>query len=159
MDKQFSYRLPRICAKCAAREGTQEYQITSEKTSYYVVARRTRTFKFKVMVCEMCIEALNELKKRRTRIIGVAVLIGAAAGIAVALINGGSPDNVQNGATMLAILGALVGFLAGYFVSSIKVGDELNLGKYDGKYFEFSNAEYHRQFAALNPLITKARKT
>ncbi len=159
MTKQFGYKLPNICAKCGERKGSLPYPISSAQTTHYVVASKTKTFKFEVMVCDECMQLLKKLDKRANLIYAVTILIGIAAGITIVLVNGGGPQNIKDGLIPVSIIGAFLGLMVGLIVNQFAVEKKIDLGFYDGRLFHFTNDEFHRQFAALNPLITKIRKS
>jgi hypothetical protein len=140
-----SYQLPNICCRCAQRQGTSFWTIIVSKLAginHYMVALGIKRvgYTLHVPVCEECFERLSWVEKRNKRVNYLLIALSLTLRIYILF---------QTHILLTSILVSLLFY--GIFSLLLKSREAGKLGGYTGQYFWFSQWEFFKQFAQLNP--------
>lgn len=153
---RFSERLPSvpfdcpsICAKCGERQGKHPWVVRSNYERLFLfVYNSHKVISFQVPVCDECKTKLERLQKGWY----VAFMVSGFSVLASLCLLILFPENylVWLGLFVLALLGAFVTMWIRGFYAQGK-----DIGSYNGKCFKFKNERFERQFAVLNPDLSR----
>ena len=141
------YELPNICCRCAEKPGTSFWTIIISKLSginYFIVAlgfKRTG-YSLQVPVCEECFERLSWREKRNKRVNYLFIALSFIIRVYILF---------QTHVLLTSMLVSLLFY--GFFILLLKSRETGKLGGYTGRYFWFSQWEFFKQFAQLNPRL------
>jgi hypothetical protein len=144
-----AFQLPKICCRCGERLGVKMRQInTSHVTGFehYVVAfsvKRT-LYSFSVPVCDDCFDELEQSDKvvKAIRILVSLLVTGWFLYIFISL-----------GYIVSGVILSIAIYFIFYLALIRRPISGRKLGDFSGEYFWFSNKEFFKQFAELNPQL------
>src|SRR5688500_5282432 len=141
------FQFPNICCRCAQKQGTSLWTIIGSRLSginSFIVALGVKPagYSLQVPVCEDCFDRLSWLEKRNRRV--NYLLIALAFIIRVYIL-------LQTHVLLISVLVSLLFYSV--FSLLLKSREPRKLGGYTGQYFWFSEGEFFKQFAQLNPTL------
>ena len=152
------YKLPTICAGCAAERGTKVLAVKTRSvginpltiiTMIIGVAIFNRTSQtFTVQVCDACLQKYQQRDDLRKQIAIGGFIFGIVGILVWAILTGAKQSDAVAVWVMLLILGGIV-------IMIVHAVLKMAPGSYDWTYFKFKNETYHREFAKLNPELIR----
>jgi hypothetical protein len=141
------YVLPKICCRCGENQAYQTRSITtshSEITGYYVVAMTTRRtgYSFEVPICDDCCEKLDRsdwITKASRLLFSILFSLGFLYWFSV------------SGYLFVGLLVSIMVYAVIHITYNNRPITRRKLGGFTGKYFYFSNMQFFKEFATLNP--------
>ena len=168
----FPYKSPELCSRCGSPEVAAIWKVAQKTDKFNLWAFLTSWFglniprfassTFDVPVCNKCGDQLVQIHKITKWItISLAGLLGLISGL-VFLVKGVSANNLLAGLFILILItlfSAMIGAFGG-IIFGLAIQDALNyeFSSYDGQYYQFKNKKFRREFALLNPTLTKQKK-
>lgn len=159
------YRLPNLCANCAAKPAEVKWRILQldqsnfgvrpSLTTRVKVVYDTTDLSFTVGVCKACEKELKqeEVIKWSVRGIGCTSILLGAFGFG-AVISGSAPKGIPYIVYVVALAG---GFIFLLLAMLLVVKRDLGKRSRDGKKFSFRNKKYEAAFAQLNPTLVSRK--
>jgi hypothetical protein len=140
------FKLPNRCARCGSYDANQKWITSTTKSEY----GRLATYRFTLPLCADCTAILIKRHQMGTKVmIGTALVVG---GVFILAILASSSEPTDN--TKLLVLIPLALLLLGLFIA-IRFLTYDRLMTFDGRYFNFTNKEFLKDFADLNPNLVK----
>jgi hypothetical protein len=142
-----TYQLPELCCRCAQKQGASLWTIMGSSLpgiNYLrLIMRIERTgYCLHVPVCEECFERLTWLTVRNKRLNYLLFALSFLVRIYILL---------QTHILLISVLVSLLFYCI--FSLLLKSREASQLGRYRGQYFWFSQSEFFKQFAQLNPTL------
>jgi hypothetical protein len=149
MQNKTPYQLPKICCHCGEKQGVAMRQINDSSVTgfgYYGIAVSVKrlNYSFFVPVCDECSEELAA-SDRKIKMIRTVISLLITGCFMYAFIFAGY---IVSGLILSVAI-----FVILYLVLIIRPISGRNLGSFSGGHFWFSNREFFRQFAELNPQL------
>ncbi len=166
------FKLPTRCARCGSLDVATTWKVrqkTVETSAWSYITLwlgfyifHNETLAFDVPICRACHEKLEKIRKiTRGILISLAVLFGLVFGSVywVQAVRGNALLAGIATLLLIAVIGALFGgFIGAVCKLVINEGTNYEFCGYDGKYFQFKNKLFRREFALLNPGLIKLKK-
>jgi hypothetical protein len=139
--------LPQICCRCAQKPGTSIWTIVGSRfpgINFVMVALGVKQagYPLQVPVCKDCFEILRWLEIRNRRVNYLLITLSFLLRVYILL---------QTHILLMSVLVSLLFY--GVFSLLLKSREPRKLGGCAGPYFWFSEGEFFKQFAQLNPTL------
>ena len=140
---QPEYKLPHMCARCAADNPTDTHEIQSMPLiSNLAFFFTNRTYIFKVPICAKCQHKLKNIRTTVTIITVISVILGGLIGYYSAFVK-----NLVVGGFFGLIIGWGVGEIINFVMNA-------NIGSYTGYCYKFQNRAFMKAFFDQNPHLS-----